>query len=349
MHWSTARTCWAAIAPWPTRAAGTRRRRASCSTTPAAERRVLWVKGSGTDLATITRRGFAALRLDEVQPLRSRETMDDATMVDYLLRCALDPDQPRPSIETLLHAFVERGPRGSHASRRGHRADLVAGRQVARRGSVRRRGRLARLPAARLRHVEADRGAARRESRGPRRAARAPRARHLGRRRRGGLQEHHRVRRESCRDRRQDRCRQVRSRRCGERGARGERVPGPPGADAPRAPRLAPRRRGRRRARGRPQPRGRGLRLVGARARGQPGRRSVPRPPDLHEAQAPRRRVRSRDRGRGRARRVVPTRCRGVRRLVPRVLRASTSTTRPAGSRSTRSARASRSSRESAS
>ncbi len=70
------------------------------------EQRILWVKGSGTDLAAITRRGFAALRLDEVEPLRSRETMDDATMVDYLLRCALDPDQPRPSIETLLHAFV---------------------------------------------------------------------------------------------------------------------------------------------------------------------------------------------------------------------------------------------------
>ena len=32
--------------------------------------------------------------------------MDDAEMVDYLLRCALAPDQPRPSIETLLHAFV---------------------------------------------------------------------------------------------------------------------------------------------------------------------------------------------------------------------------------------------------
>jgi rhamnulose-1-phosphate aldolase/alcohol dehydrogenase len=27
-------------------------------------------------------------------------------MVDYLLRCAVRPDQPRPSIETLLHAFV---------------------------------------------------------------------------------------------------------------------------------------------------------------------------------------------------------------------------------------------------
>ena len=70
------------------------------------ETRVLWVKGSGTDLATITAAGFPALRLDELLPLRQRESMEDAEMVDYLLRSALRPDQPRPSIETLLHAFV---------------------------------------------------------------------------------------------------------------------------------------------------------------------------------------------------------------------------------------------------
>jgi rhamnulose-1-phosphate aldolase/alcohol dehydrogenase len=70
------------------------------------EQRVLWVKGSGTDLASITPGGFAVLRLDEIIPLRRREEMDDAAMVDFLRRCALDPDQPRPSIETLLHAFI---------------------------------------------------------------------------------------------------------------------------------------------------------------------------------------------------------------------------------------------------
>ncbi len=70
------------------------------------EMRTLWVKGSGTDLATITAAGFAALRLDDLLPLRARERMDDAEMVDYLLRCALSPGQPRPSIETLLHAFI---------------------------------------------------------------------------------------------------------------------------------------------------------------------------------------------------------------------------------------------------
>ncbi len=70
------------------------------------ETRVLWVKGSGTDLATITAAGFTGLRLDELLPLRERREMADAAMVDYLLRSAIRPDQPRPSIETLLHAFI---------------------------------------------------------------------------------------------------------------------------------------------------------------------------------------------------------------------------------------------------
>ena len=91
------------------------------------ETRVLWVKGSGTDLATITPAGFAALRLDDLLPLRERTQMDDATMVDHLLRTALGPGQPRPSIETTLHAFV-RPRRSTTPTRRGDRADLVAGR-----------------------------------------------------------------------------------------------------------------------------------------------------------------------------------------------------------------------------
>ena len=70
------------------------------------ETRVLWVKGSGTDLATITPTGFPGLRLDELLPLRERSAMDDASMLEYLLRSTIRPDQPRPSIETLLHAFI---------------------------------------------------------------------------------------------------------------------------------------------------------------------------------------------------------------------------------------------------
>ena len=103
---STARTCSAPTAPLPTRAVATRRPRRRSSITLGRETRVLWVKGSGTDLATIAPAGFAGLRLDELLPLRARDAMDDAEMVDYLRRCALSPDQPRPSIETLLHAFI---------------------------------------------------------------------------------------------------------------------------------------------------------------------------------------------------------------------------------------------------
>ena len=69
-------------------------------------RRILYVKGSGTDLATITADGFTALKLDEVDPLFERDSMTDEEMVAYLSRCQLEPNMPRSSIETLLHAFV---------------------------------------------------------------------------------------------------------------------------------------------------------------------------------------------------------------------------------------------------
>jgi rhamnulose-1-phosphate aldolase/alcohol dehydrogenase len=70
------------------------------------ETTVMWVKGSGTDLATIDAQGFPGLRLDEILPLAERAEMSDEEMVAYLARCQLDPSMPRPSIETLLHAFV---------------------------------------------------------------------------------------------------------------------------------------------------------------------------------------------------------------------------------------------------
>src|ERR671913_595765 len=67
---------------------------------------VLWVKGSGSDLATIGAGQFTGLKLGEVLTLEDREEMSDEEMVDYLASCQLKPDMPRGSIETLLHAFV---------------------------------------------------------------------------------------------------------------------------------------------------------------------------------------------------------------------------------------------------
>lgn len=68
--------------------------------------RVLWVKGSGSDLATCTESSFTGLFLDDLLPLLEREQMSDREMVDYLAHCFLEPGRPRPSIETLLHAFL---------------------------------------------------------------------------------------------------------------------------------------------------------------------------------------------------------------------------------------------------
>src|SRR3954466_9915858 len=67
---------------------------------------VMWVKGSGSDLATMGPEHFTGLRLDELLPLMERDEMSDEDMVAYLARCQLDPTMPRASIETLLHAFV---------------------------------------------------------------------------------------------------------------------------------------------------------------------------------------------------------------------------------------------------
>ena len=67
---------------------------------------VLWVKGSGSDLRTCTARHFAPLPLEPLRRLTRGERMRDEEMVAFLERCCLQPRAPRPSIETLLHAFI---------------------------------------------------------------------------------------------------------------------------------------------------------------------------------------------------------------------------------------------------
>lgn len=67
---------------------------------------VLWVKGSGSNLNGCEPHHFAPLRLADLRRLSQRTAMTDEAMVECLERCLLDPKAPRPSIETLLHAFV---------------------------------------------------------------------------------------------------------------------------------------------------------------------------------------------------------------------------------------------------
>src|SRR3954451_16092253 len=52
---------------------------------------VMWVKGSGSDLATMGPEHFTGLRLDEVLPLLERDEMSDEDMVAYLAQCQISP------------------------------------------------------------------------------------------------------------------------------------------------------------------------------------------------------------------------------------------------------------------
>ena len=67
---------------------------------------VMWVKGSGSDLATMGEKNFTGLNLTDIGPLIEREDMSDEDMVAYLGHTMIDSAHPRASIETLLHAFL---------------------------------------------------------------------------------------------------------------------------------------------------------------------------------------------------------------------------------------------------
>lgn len=67
---------------------------------------VLWVKGSGAHLKDCEARHFSPLSLAPLRQLTQRHAMTDDEMVRVLERYLLDPKAPRPSIETLLHAFL---------------------------------------------------------------------------------------------------------------------------------------------------------------------------------------------------------------------------------------------------
>ncbi len=74
--------------------------------------RVLYVKGTGSDLAAVDEGAFTPLRLEGVLHLLQREALGNAQMMRALDACLVRRPAPRPSIETLLHAglplrFVE--------------------------------------------------------------------------------------------------------------------------------------------------------------------------------------------------------------------------------------------------
>ena len=66
----------------------------------------LLVKGSGTDLRTIGREGFARLSLPRLAALRDVAMMSDVEMMRFMASCVLQSDGPEPSVETPLHSLL---------------------------------------------------------------------------------------------------------------------------------------------------------------------------------------------------------------------------------------------------
>jgi rhamnulose-1-phosphate aldolase/alcohol dehydrogenase len=71
---------------------------------------VLWVKGSGGDLGTIGQSGFSTLYMQKLLALQSRYTglAEEDAMVALYPHCTFNLNARAPSIDTPLHAFVDR-------------------------------------------------------------------------------------------------------------------------------------------------------------------------------------------------------------------------------------------------
>lgn len=67
---------------------------------------VIHVKGSGWDLATIEKEGFAPVRMDALLKMGALAEMTDADMVLQQRAAMLNPNAPTPSIEAILHAVL---------------------------------------------------------------------------------------------------------------------------------------------------------------------------------------------------------------------------------------------------
>src|SRR5690349_8010304 len=73
-----------------------------------SQKTVLWIKGSGGDIGSITRSGFATLYLDKLHSLtgRYRGVQFEDEMVDLYPLCAFGNNTVAASIDTPLHAFL---------------------------------------------------------------------------------------------------------------------------------------------------------------------------------------------------------------------------------------------------
>lgn len=73
-----------------------------------ADTEVMWIKGSGGDIGTLTRSGLAALYVDRLRSLERvyRGVGHEDEMVELFNHCIYDLQSKAPSIDTPLHGFL---------------------------------------------------------------------------------------------------------------------------------------------------------------------------------------------------------------------------------------------------
>ena len=298
------------------------------------ERRVLRIKGSGSDLATID--GAATSRgcwLDDLLPLRERDAMSDEEMVAYLARCLVEPGRAA-AVDRDAPARV---PAGGARRPRPRRRDLLARERARSRARRCARRSAPTSPSCRTcgPGFELSKRVAELAGRA-RRRARPPRARHLGRDARGVVRADARARRARARST------SARARRRVEPpepdGGRVEQLPRPPPRPALARAAAGARRPDARSARSPTGPTSSGSRRCGARPTTCSGSARAPACSRSTATSTPRRRVRGEH---GAAPRLVP------RARLRRASRPGPTRGRPARGSSSRPTRTPRSRRRS--
>ena len=67
---------------------------------------ILYVKGSGWDLATIEAEGFAPVKMEMLLRMAELKELSDPDMVKYQRLAMTNPSAPNPSVEAILHAII---------------------------------------------------------------------------------------------------------------------------------------------------------------------------------------------------------------------------------------------------
>ncbi|MEW8046403.1 MAG: class II aldolase/adducin family protein, partial [Candidatus Thiodiazotropha sp.] len=70
------------------------------------EQEILYVKGSGWDLATIEPEGFTPVRMDHLLRLAQLESLSDSEMINQLKTQQTLATAPTASVEAILHAVL---------------------------------------------------------------------------------------------------------------------------------------------------------------------------------------------------------------------------------------------------